>query len=438
MGFLLGKAMGAKSTLRQNRREFLGWATAGAAAVALPEFVPGTVFAGEGRPGANERITVGIIGMGVRGNQLLMNIPADGQVAAVAEPHRSKLAASIEKHRGRWTTYADYRRLIEQRDLDAVIVCPTDPHHVLASMLACAAGKDVYVEKPLSLYVNEGRALVKAARRYRRVVQTGTQQRTMEMNRFACEFVRDGGIGKIRWVEMVNFPSSEICPGFPAEPIPEGLDWDLWQGPCAERPYNSQLHEKWWGRWRDYAGHMMTFVGAHAFDMLQYALGADDTGPVEFEPFEAGTPSKLRFRYANGIEVRMIYEDNVRGPRLGAIFVGEKCKIEINRNKFTTNPKDFIKDGPDPQLAQKWEGDGWVAKGHVENWFHCIRTREKPNADVEIGHRSATICHLCNITRWLDRPIRWDPAEERIIGDDEAAALLDRPRRKGWELPKVD
>jgi hypothetical protein len=181
----------------------------------------------------------------------------------------------------------------------------------------------------------------------------------------------------------------------------------------------------------------MTFLGAHAFDMVQYALGTDDTGPVELWPVEEGPGAMLRFRYANGVEVRLTFKDEkpYRGPRNGAIFVGEKYKIEINRNKFVTNPPDVVRDAPDAAVAEAWEGPGWIAKGHVQNWLDCIKTREKPNADVEIGHRSATICHLCNITRELGRRLRWDPEREVFLNDDEANALVDRPRREGWELP---
>ena len=151
--------------------------------------------------------------------------------------------------------------------------------------------------------------------------------------------------------------------------------------------------------------------------------------------------TRVDFRYASGIEVHSKFPGDWsvprRGPYLGGIFVGEKCKIEINRNKFTTNPLDFVENPPDPKLAEKWEGDGWVAQGHIENWFDCIKSRGVPNADVEIGHRTVTIGHLINITREVARPIRWDPVKEQIVDDAEANARLDRPRRMGWELPDL-
>lgn len=432
-----------------NRRRFLQrGAAAAASALALPTFIPRHVSATRTAPGANERIVVGIIGMGVRGDQLILNIPESGRVGAICDADTRKTTEVTRKHKAGWKVYQDYRQMMEQGDLDAVMVAACDHHHVLASILACQAGKDVYCEKPLSLYVREGRALVEAARRYQRVVQTGTQQRTMEMNRFACEFVRDGGIGEIHAVECVNFrgPIPYPAEGLAAEPIPQGVDWELWQGQAPARPFNRRLFAhwtdgvgQWWGNWRDYSNSQLTGLGSHAFDMVQYALGADETGPVEFWPVEEGRDARIHFRYANGVEVRLRFPDKEphRGPKLGAIFVGKKCKIEINRNKFTTNPPDFIKDPPDPRLAEKWEGDGWVAKGHVVNWFDCIRSRSKPNADVEIGHRTASLCQLLVITRQLGRRLKWDPERELFPDDPEANSLLDRGRRPGWELPRL-
>lgn len=433
-------AASLRGSRRLTRRNFLQGSAAAAAAAAVaspwrPEYSP----AADRVLGANAKIVLGIIGCGTRGTQLSDNMPAGVEVAAVADCDLNKAGALVARHGAKWSIVQDYRRLMDRRDLDALIVCPTDPHHVQASILACQAGKDVYCEKPLSLTIAEGRALVRAARTYDRIVQTGTQQRTMEINRFACEFVRDGRLGRLRAVECVNFRSPEVAPSFPAEAVPEGLDWDLWLGPTPARPYSAKLHEEWWGRWRAYAGGMNTFLGAHAYDMVQYALGMDHTGPVEFWPVEEGPQARLRFRYANGVEVRLTFPDErpYRGPRNGAVFIGEDCKMEINRNKFVTNPPDFVLDAPDPEVAEKWEGPGWIAKGHVQNWLDCIRTRERPNADVEIGHRSATVCHLCNITRQLGRRLKWDPQREIFPEDAEANELLDRPRRKGWELPQI-
>ncbi len=430
---------------KYTRRDFVVGASKAAAALSVPYFVPASVLAGPTRTGANDRINVGIIGMGVRGNQLALNIPEAGRIVAVCDADSRKTTAAVEAHQADWKVYQDYRKMLEHKQLDAVMVCATDHHHVSASVLACQAGKDVYCEKPLSLYVREGRALVNAARQHGRVVQTGTQQRTMEMNRFACELVRSGAIGDIRAVECVNFGGPRPYPaeGLPRQAIPAGVDWELWQGQAPARPFHHDLfshwqdgYDGWWGNWVDYSNGQLTGLGSHAYDMVQYALGYDDAGPVELWPIEKGPKARIHFRYDNGVEVRLRFPETKpqRGPRLGAIFVGSKCKIEINRNKFTTNPPDFVTDGPPPEVAKKWEGDGWVAKGHVQNWFDCIRSRERPNADVEIGHRTASLCQLLVITRQLGRPLRWDPSTETFPGDDEANALLDRNRRPGWEL----
>jgi predicted dehydrogenase len=434
---------------RMNRRRFLHETTTRVAVgVTVPTIIPRHVLGSPESPGANDQIVLGIVGMGVRGSQLILNIPSDGRVAAICDVDDRKIDAVMSRHKAKWQVFHDYRRLVERKDLDAVMVAACDHHHVLASMLACQAGKDVYCEKPLSLYIREGRALVHAARKYNRVVQTGTQQRTMEMNRFACEFVRNGGVGRLHAVECVNFkgPIDYPSEGLSSEQIPHGVDWQRWQGQAPARPFNRKLFSHWtdnaggwWGNWSDYSNSQLTGLGSHAFDMVQYSLGMDSTGPVELWPIEEGPDARLRFRYANGVEVRLTFPDQEphRGPKLGAIFVGDQCKMEINRNKFTTNPPDFVNDAPDPAVAEKWEGDGWVAKGHVENWFDCIRDRTKPNADVEIGHRTASLCQLLVITRKLGRRLHWDPDQEQFVGDEEANALLDRPRRDGWKLPDL-
>jgi predicted dehydrogenase len=433
------------------RRGFLKRGTLAAAAVA-PYFIPRQVLGFAGTPGANEQIVVGVVGIGVRGKQLIRNIKninGKGRVAAICDVDQRKVAEVLHEHHADWNTYEDYRKLIEQKDLNGILICTPHHQHVLPAMLACQAGLDVYVEKPLSNYFIEGRSLVRAARKYGRVVQVGSQQRTMEMDRFACELVRDGGIGKVKYVETVNFGGPRPYPpeGLPEQPIPAGFNWDLFQGPAPVHPYNRFLTAHWsekiggcWSDWRDYSG-AGTDMMAHSLDMVQYALGADDSGPVEFWPVEgAGMGARIDFRYASGVEVHAKFDPNKkprRGPLLGGIFVGERCKIEINRNKFTTNPSGFVTNPPARELAEKWEGDGWVAQGHVENWFDCIKSRGKPNADVEIGHRTVTVGHLINIAREVGRKLRWDPKAERIIDDAEANSLLDRPRRKGWELPSV-
>jgi len=251
------------------------------------------------------------------------------------------------------------------------------------------------------------------------------------MNRFACDLVRSGGIGKIRAVLGVNYTGPRQYEGLPEEPVPEGDNWDRWQGQAPWRPFNRQLQFGWMA-WRAYSGGQMTNWGAHGLDQIQWALGMSRTGPVEIWPVTPGPNGKVSFKYANGIEVRLELD---QGPMGGGVFVGDDCKIEINRNKFATNPPDFVQHPPDPATALPWEGPGWVARPHLQNWLDCIKTRELPNADVEIGHRSISVCHLANIAREIGRKLQWDPAQEMFPGDDEANSRLDRPKRKGYELP---
>ena len=411
-----------------SRRRFL---TTGAAAAAVATLAPSRVL------GANDRIRVGVIGAGTRANLLIDQLPQPAEVVAISDCFFKKCDDAASKRHANWRAYQDYRKLLDQKDIDGVVVATNEHWHVLCAMHACQAGKDVYVEKPLSLYIQEGRALVDAARKLNRVVQVGSQQRSMAMNRMGCEFVRNGGIGRLIFVQGLNYTSPVISPpgeAAAAEPVPETLDWDVWVGQAPMRPYSKTAGRGW-----DFGGGEMTNWGAHGLDQVQSALGMDETGPVEFWPIADGIspPGALAFRYANGVSVRLeVPTGDLQG---GAIFIGEKGRIEIIRNMFRTDPPQMIKQLPPPEEVQKWRDDValWQAKYHMQNWLDCMRTRQKPLADVEIGHRSATVCHLANITRRLGRRLRWDPAAERFVGDEQANGFLTRARRKGYELPVV-
>ena len=216
------------------------------------------------------------------------------------------------------------------------------------------------------------------------------------------------------------------------------MNWDVWLNQAAARPF----HGQWmgWMRWRDFAGGEMTNWGAHGVDQIQCALGMDGTGPVEMWPLTPGLNGQVALRYANGVEVHFVLEMG-RGPMGGAVFIGEKGKLEINRNKFTSNPpeiaRELLKQVDEAEEERKWSDQLalWQARWHMQNWLDCIRTRQRPIADVEIGHRSISVCHLANITRQVGRRLKWDPAREQFDGDDEANRQVDRPRRSGYELP---
>jgi predicted dehydrogenase len=218
--------------------------------------------------------------------------------------------------------------------------------------------------------------------------------------------------------------------------VPAGLNWDVWLNQAAFRPFNAQWMG--WMRWREFSGGEVTNWGAHGIDQIQWALGMDGTGPVEMWPATGGSNGKVEMRYANGVPLRFVLD---HGPYGGGVFVCEQGKLEINRNKFTSNPKEIalelLKKVDEAAEEKKWSDQTalWQAQWHLQNWIDCIRTRQKPAADVEIGHRSISVAHLVNITRQIGRRLNWDPAKEQFIGDDGANKLVDRPRRKGYELP---
>jgi len=402
----------------------------------MPYFIPSGVLAAEGRPGANERVTVGAIGVGNRASLLLDQLPQDGQIVALADCNQPRAEAFKAQRKGAWPVYQHYQQILERKDIDAVIIATQEFQRVLPAIHACQAGKDVYAEKPLTLYVREGRVLVDTVRKHGRVFQVGSQQRSMTLNRIACELVRTGGLGKILEVQAPCYPGAGESPQDvgAAESVPAGLDWDMWLNQVAWRPFNA----RWGGGGRDFNGGEMTNWGAHGVDQIQWGLGTDETGPVEMWPASEGPNGKVEMRYANGVPVRFVLD---HGPWGGAIFVCEKGKLEVNRNKFTSNPKEIaeelLKKVDAVEEERKWSDQTalWQAQWHLQNWIDCIRTRQRPAADVEIGHRSISVCHLANITRWVGRRLKWDPVQEMFLNDDEANRWANRPRRKGYELP---
>jgi predicted dehydrogenase len=429
------------------RRHFLQHAAAGAGLAAVPTLVPRHVLASADQPGANDRIGLGGIGIGRQGSGDLRSAASQGRVVAIADvnlPRAEKTAAQYQA-----VGYQDYRKLLERKDIDAIVTATPDHWRALVCIRACQAGKDIYAEKPMTLTIREGRLMVQAVRKYKRVFQTGSQQRSQPENRFGCELVLNGRIGKIHTVIGHNYPSPWEC-AFPAQPVPQGLDWDMWCGPTEVVPYHLDLYtpraNPGWISFRPYSGGEMTGWGAHGLDQIQCALGMDESGPVEvwvegpkFNPPTYAEPESgargnkmcsspmIFYRYANGVVLKL---DN--GNPGGGIFIGDKGKIEIFRGRVTSNPEEIVKEPiRDDELHL------YKSTNHVGNWIDCIRSREKPVADVEIGHRSTTVCHLGNIARWLGRKLRWDPEKEIFPGDDEANQYLDRPRRKPYELPEV-
>ena len=436
-----------------SRRSFLQQTGVAASTLfAAPTIIPCTALAAPGRAGANDRIGIGMIGTGRRTHQLLgplrstPSFPGEVQVVAVSDLWPKKchewIAAFEEKVLKPKQAEADrpqfidedYRQLLDRSDVDAVIITTNDHWHALPAIHACQAGKDVYSEKPLSLTVAEGRAMVQATRKYKRVFQVGTQQRSYQRNRQACELIRNGRLGKIKEVHVTNYWSAKPAAAHELknEPVPDGLDWDRWCGQTELVPFSFGRYLTYekpgWQSIREYSGGLMTNWGAHGLDMVQWALGTDDTGPMEFDVPGVGENQPVTFRYANGIVVKM--HPDAKELIGGGHFIGETGELFMNRGKFNTLPIAISKEEIGENDLRLYSSDN-----HLQNWIDCIKSRKLPVADVEIGHRTATICHICGIVRQLGRKLHWDPVKEIFPGDDEANALLSRPQRKPYQLP---
>ncbi len=456
------------------RREVLG---AGAAAIALPYLLPRTAL-GLGRVGPNDKVNVAIIGLGGRARDIAQTCRgvADLRVVAVADCFAPRVEAFV-KEKGKdqnWRTYDNFRLMFDTEKLDGVMLETTTHARAWITIMAMQAGLDTYIEKPMCLTIAEGRYLVQAARKYNRVTQIGTQQRSMPINNWASDLVKSGAIGKVHTVMAHNFCSPDRWTGQPAQPMPKGGSdnwWDLWTNQAELRPYHPQL-QYCWARWWDYDGGGLCFGvtgwGTHAYDQVNRGLGTDETGPVEVvleEPIKVmntgrtvtstvgesagataedamyfgmardivGPRAKVRMTFANGTVLKF-HLDN-EGPVLGCIFIGDKGKIDLNRNRLLTNPKDIAlrKDNPGPNKKPE-------TQYHIENWVECIKSRKRCNADIEYGQRSSTLCYLVNIARDVGRvgeKLKWDPAAERFTNCDEGNKLLSRERRKGYELPAL-
>jgi predicted dehydrogenase len=430
--------------------------------------------AADGTPPPSERLTMGFIGVGKQGTNHLTAIArrSDINILAVAdvqEERRNNARDVIEKATGAtpdpkknepaspptsntpWVVqegalssagkggpatsakdvqyYNDYRDLLARPDIDVVLIATPDHWHYLAATAACAAGKDVYCEKPLTLTIREARDLIDTVRRHDRILQVGSQQRSSREFRFACEMVRSGRIGQLKSVTVVTGTQSVEC-DLPAEPIRKGVDWDTWLGPAPYRPFNQILcppvSDPGWANWRlyrDYSGGAMTDFGAHHFDIAQWGLGADNTGPIEITPPDGKDVKQLTFTYANGVKVYHASTGESFGGK-GLTFEGTEGKIVVDRGFLETTPaklKSVPTHVPETFL--------YKSPGHHEDFFRAVRERRDPICPVEVGAHSVTVCHLGNIAYWLRRPLKWNPQKWEFENDPEATRWLDRPKR---------
>jgi predicted dehydrogenase len=425
-----------------SRRRFLQTTAAASTVFAVPTLIPARAF------GANERVNLGFIGCKNRGMQNMEGFKIVGKdagkmltnCAAVCDVDTKVIAAAVknvEKTGHKPSAFGDYRQMLERKDIDAVVASVPDHWHALMTVDACRAGKDVYCEKPLSLFVTEGRRMVEVARETGRIVQTGSQQRSDARFRQAAELALNGKLGKLKTV-LVGIPK----PNHAASPKPDGnppaeLNYEMWLGPAPWRPYNeNRVHYNFRFYW-DYSGGQMTNFGAHHLDIAQWGLGMDNSGPVSIEGTatfpkdkdlcEVNDSCRITYTYANGVTVVLGQQQKDIPDQV--TFVGEKGRIHVTRKDITGDPADLLKtelSANDKRL--------YVSRDHYQNFLDCLKSREKPVADVEIGHRTATVCHLGNMAVRLGRKLTWDPAKEKIVGDSEAAGMLTRPYRSPWKL----
>lgn len=470
------------------RREFLARTVAASGIVAVPWIIPGSALGADGSVPPSGRITVGLIGKGAMGSGHLGLLLGrkDVQLLAVCEVDRVRREDALRRAEEAYATdrpggtyrgcsaYNDYRELLARPDLDAVVIATPDHWHSLLAIEAARAGKDIYCEKPVSLTIREGRLLVEAVRRYARVFQTGTQYRSIPTIRQVCEFVRVGGIGRVKsvftlwqnlglWIgagrfkpyasvmQVEKFGASYVPLDFPlpAEPVPAGLDWNLWVGPAPWHSYNRLYHTNPspgvvpWSFCEDFGAASVTWFQSHAADVIQYALGLEHSGPVEFIHPSRGEFPTLTCRYANGTllhyvdhwgMVKDLYRAVPATARLegnfGGVFVGERGWVT---SMSAGGP---IEGGPETlfqEMKLKTREVNIGANNHHTNWLGCIRTRSRPSASEEIGHRSASLGHLTIIAYKLGRSLKWDPATEAFLGDEAANRLRSRAVREPWQ-----
>ncbi|MBN1417379.1 MAG: Gfo/Idh/MocA family oxidoreductase [Planctomycetes bacterium] len=425
------------------RREILKLAAA-------PLVVGPAVLGRAGAAAPSERIGLGFIGIGCMGQHHLRRFLAapEARVLGVCDVDTWRRENAKKTAGEGCDAYIDLRDLLDRTDIDAVVITTGDRWHVPAGVLAAKAGKDIYCEKPMSLTIRQARVMVETVRRHARVFQVGLQQRSTLEFRIACQLVQEGALGKVADV-YVTHPGTCGDVTLPAEPVPDGLDWDLWLGPAPWRPYNSRFHIYGrpphvvpWHFCRDFGGGNLTSNAVHAFDIVQWGLGMDESGPVEIIPPETGKVPSLTYRYANGTQLQVDWKLDKGKHRLpegwdtstaiqsfGALFAGEKGWIHVGREGFLQSyPEEIVGRRPIGPEAPR------PVEDHHANWLSCIRSRERPACDVAVGAQSTIVSHLGCIAHWTGRALKWDPAKEEFAGDEEANRMRARPQRGPWAV----
>ena len=436
------------------RRQFLKSSAAAAASAALlgPTIVPASVF---GADSPSNRITTGFIGVGRMGMGDMREVLGlkQAHVIAVCDVDSKRVESArktVEAHYSRQDSggaykgcrpYGDFRELVAQTDIDAVCIATPDHWHVLPAIAAAKAGKDIFLQKPLSLTIEEGRVLSDTVRRYGRVFQVGSQQRSDSRFHQACELVRNGRIGKLHTVK-VGFGTDPATDPQPIMSVPDGLDYEMWLGPAPWAAYTEKrVHPEsgygrpGWLRIQDYGAGMITGWGAHHNDIAQWGMGTEYTGPVQIEG-QAEYPKdglwnvhgdfRIEYTYANSVKV--ICADNKKNKQ-GILFEGTEGWVYVKRGQIDAQPKSLLSStiGPDEIRLYK-------SNGHKANWLDCIKSRAETVAPVEVAHRSCSVCLLGDIAMRLGRKLKWDPEHERFTNDDQANRMVSQPMRSPWGL----
>jgi hypothetical protein len=426
------------------RRTFIQRSSLATAALAVPNVVPSRLF---GRSAPSNKITMGLIGAGNIGTahlDTLLGLADTVRVLGVCDVDRERRETAAERINREYGSndckpYADFRELNRRADIDAILICTPDHWHALNAIDAIRNGKDIYIEKPLTLTIAEGRALVNEARKYDRVVQHGTWQRSMKRMHDLVEFVRSGGLGKLEYIEcLIGANNRHVGATWQTEPVPEDLDWDMWLGPSPWRPYTFNGCHYNFRFIADNASGQMTNLGAHCLDIGQWVLDMDNSGPVEVEghgDFPSSglftTPTKIdvSYRYANGVRMYCRTDLAVSGNNTSRFF-GERGWLDIGYSKMSASDPNLLREMQAPNKRVKVP----ASKNHYDNFFDAMRTRQRTIADVETAHRTTTVCNIGQIAMALGRKLRWDPVKEEFVGDAMANRLRSRPMRAPWSL----
>jgi len=442
------------------RRDFLKFSALGAAAAMMPTTVLGAAPAPAAKKSSNGKINLGFIGLGQQCMYLLSGFIAMEDVKVVAgcdvyDIKRSRFKKRVtDYYTGKGEKkvvvdmYEDYQELLARQDIDAVVIAVPDHQHAVIAIAACKAGKDVYLEKPMTLTIYEGQQLVKAVRKYNRILQVGSQQRSSDEFLTAATIAREGLLGRIQNVRVFvgrNSANGETGAPVPCKlpkmEVPAGLNWDKWLGPMtADVYYHSDLDpivtddkgEQLWGAWRWYkptGGGLMTDWGAHMFDIAQWAIGKDGSGPVEIVPPGYTYHQALTYKYDNGIIVTEESTSKERGMAPGVKIFGEDGWIEVGRGYYKASDPKF-----DQKKTQTDDNVPYETKaGHHRAFIDAVISRVDPNVPVETGHSSCTVCNLGNIAMELNRPVKWNPIVQKFMNDSEATKLLHYQYRTGYE-----